>query len=440
MIADRLRKSVLQAAMEGKLTEQLSSDKDITNFVKESELKRVVEKEKYWMIPENWGWIKFSDLVDFKMGKTPERSNLTYWGKDIPWISIADMNGQPLLKKTKESISKEGFKTYFKNKFVPKGTLIMSFKLTVGRVSILDIDALHNEAIISIFPKHSEEIQKKYLFYILPYISNMGDTKDAIKGKTLNSNSISNLLIPVPHLEEQIRIVEKLEKLIPLIDNLDKNEKELKLLEEKFPERIKNAILQSVIRGEYTTNNEILKYEIEESDTIFNIPKTWQIKELNEVATLMTGNSIPVAIKNSKYTKVIEGYSYIATKDVGFDNEITYENGVKIPFDENNFRVTKKGNILLCIEGGSAGKKIGLLDRDVTFGNKLCSFESYGINNEYLFYFIQSSLFQTQFNNSMTGMIGGVGINKIRQFKIPIPPYKEQKEIVDKIRIFFDYI
>ena len=97
----------------------------------------------------------------------------------------------------------------------------MSFKLTIGRVSILDIDAVHNEAIISIFPYiDKDEILKIYLFNILPYITNYGETKNAIKGKTLNSNSINNLILPLPSLAEQKRIVGKLEKILPLCDKL----------------------------------------------------------------------------------------------------------------------------------------------------------------------------------------------------------------------------
>ena len=89
----------------------------------------------------------------------------------------------------------------------PRGSLLMSFKLTVGRTSILDIEAYHNEAIISIYPYIDEEYAlRDFLFYSLPILANMGDSKDAIKGKTLNSKSLNRLLIPLPPLKEQERI------------------------------------------------------------------------------------------------------------------------------------------------------------------------------------------------------------------------------------------
>ena len=91
----------------------------------------------------------------------------------------------------------------------------------MGRVSILGINAVHNEAIVSIFPYvNPNNALRDYLFKLLPFISQYGDSKNAIKGKTLNNDSISNLLIPLPPLAEQQRIVEKLDKLLPLCDAL----------------------------------------------------------------------------------------------------------------------------------------------------------------------------------------------------------------------------
>ena len=97
----------------------------------------------------------------------------------------------------------------------------MSFKLTVGRTSILGIDAYHNEAIISIKTyADKDNITRNYLAVILPIIANSGDSKNAIKGKTLNSTSIYNLLVPLPPLAEQKRIVSKIEELFHEIDKL----------------------------------------------------------------------------------------------------------------------------------------------------------------------------------------------------------------------------
>ena len=164
-------------------------------------------------LPETWAWCRFASIVNYRIGKTPARGESKYWHPaSIPWISISDMKEYGLVQNAKERISEDASKVL--GAIVPKGTLLMSFKLTVGRTAFLDINAFHNEAIISIFPYEAPEVMKQYLFYTLPLLSNMGDSKDAIKGKTLNTTSINNLLIPVPPVAEQEAIINKIKEAV----------------------------------------------------------------------------------------------------------------------------------------------------------------------------------------------------------------------------------
>lgn len=127
-----------------------------------------------------------------------------------------------------------------------------------------------------------------------------------------------------------------------------------------------------------------------------------------------------------------EGFSYIGTKDVSFDGKIDYDNGVKIPF-QNNFRRALKNSVLLCIEGGSAGRKISLTDREVCFGNKLCNFYSESIFNSYIYFYLQSPAFRKNFYDNLSGMIGGVSIKKLNLIPICLPPLAEQERIVERV-------
>ena len=249
-ILDLLKKSILQEAVQGKLVPQIAEEgtarelleqirQEKQKLVEEGKLKKTAltdsiifkgEDNRYYEkidqlckditeeipfeIPENWEWARLSSIVRMTIGKTPPRGEQSYWNNGIyPWVSISDMYEGGITSETKEKVSEYAANNLF-SAISPKGSLLMSFKLTVGRTTILGIDAYHNEAIITIFPYLSNDnIMKMYLFKLLPILSTNGDSKDAIKGKTLNSKSLANLLIPLPPLQEQQRIVAQIERL-----------------------------------------------------------------------------------------------------------------------------------------------------------------------------------------------------------------------------------
>lgn len=222
-------------------------------------------------------------------------------------------------------------------------------------------------------------------------------------------------------------------------------------------QELKNSILQLAVQGKLVPQckddepaseltrqiierrNQIEKKHIKTLSTIseegisFEIPESWILLRIGDFCQVYNGNSINATVKQEKYSKQCGGYSFIATKDLGFDHIIDYDNGIYIPKEETGFKIAIAGSILLCMEGGSAGKKIGILTRNVCFGNKLCCFTPYVIDSQYLYYYLQSPMFFSDFFGSMTGLIGGVGSAKLKNLLCPIPPLAEQKRIVEKI-------
>ena len=172
---------------------------------------------------------------------------------------------------------------------------------------------------------------------------------------------------------------------------------------------------------------------IADEEKPFDIPDSWAWLRLGDFCCIYNGNSINTQEKEQKYAKKCEGYSFIATKDVGFNHIIDYENGIYIPYGMEEFKIAPNGSILMCMEGGSAGRKIGILEQDVCFGNKLCCFTSISVFNKYLYYFLQTPIFFSLFTGLMTGIIGGVGAAKIKSIIMPLPPLAEQERIVAKI-------
>lgn len=236
----KLRELILDLAFQGKISRYENSDqkieKDILKnkinlkknkfheeFYPKFKFSKVIEEpiDEPYALPEYWTWFRLPDVTCYKAGKTPSTKNSSYWTSDSKnkWMSISDLEHMSTIIHSDKYITDKAVEEVFKGEIVPENTLLMSFKLSIGKVSILKTSAFHNEAIISIYP--SEFIDQRYLMYLLPKFSNLGDFKNAIKGNTLNQDSIAQILVPLPLLEEQKRIVAKVDELMQLCDRLE---------------------------------------------------------------------------------------------------------------------------------------------------------------------------------------------------------------------------
>ena len=252
----RLRRFILDLAVRGKLVEQDAGDESALNLLKRIHKERAqllkkgttrktldavetAEDSRMFDIPSSWAWTSLAEIADFSAGRTPSRHDAVFWNTgDYPWISIRDMKAGETLVNTSETISEFAKLKVFGSEPVPAGTMIMSFKLTIGRISRLGIPSFHNEAIISIRP-HLLSLDP-YLFKVLPLFAQSGNSKDAIKGATLNRESLSNIPIALPPLAEQHRIVAKVDELMALCDQLEAAQQE----RERRRDRLAAASLQ----------------------------------------------------------------------------------------------------------------------------------------------------------------------------------------------------
>lgn len=144
------------------------------------------------------------------LGGTPPRDNPECWNGNHLWVKIYDMN-KPEITDTEEKITDKGVSKSSVKK-IPKGTLLFSFKLTVGKVAIAGKDLYTNEAIVGLIPKKDKEKLTKYLYFVLPTIDFTPYAQRATKGSTLNSDSILDIEVPFPNEEKRDKIIEECEK------------------------------------------------------------------------------------------------------------------------------------------------------------------------------------------------------------------------------------
>lgn len=166
-------------------------------------------------LPSGWSTEPFADIADYSIGRTPARANSGYWendGENVPWVAISDMTPHGVIQRTKETISGRALREVFGQRVVPAGTLLMSFKLTIGRVATLGLAAAHNEAIMSIYPK--EGVDQRYLGYYLSNIDYSSHHDRQIKGNTLNKAKIDRIPVVLPPEPEQKAIADVLDLIV----------------------------------------------------------------------------------------------------------------------------------------------------------------------------------------------------------------------------------
>ena len=426
-------------------------------------------------IPDSWEWVRFKDLVDYSMGKTPPRKETEYWSNGtLPWVSIADLVADGTVTATKECVNSFAAENTFKGKISKAGTLLMSFKLTVGKVSILGIDAFHNEAIISIYPfVDPDKITTMFLFATLPLLSQSGDTKSAIKGNTLNSDSLDALLIPLPPIMEQKRIFDKLHKLTkPLLD-YGAAEQKVTELNVNFPERLKKSILQEAVQGKLVSQDPSdepaealleriraekqrlikegkIKKDKHESvifrrdnshyekldglerciddELPFEIPENWCWAQLGSISSYAeTKQKINAANADSDIwgldlEDIEKGGRLIVRKTVGERKAI----GDKTVFSKGDILYSKLRPYLLKI---LVAPECGICTPEIV------PFQMYGgIVSEYIVNFLRSPYVDNLINSITYGVkMPRVGTETMTTLFVPVPPLAEQQRIVQRI-------
>ena len=455
-------------------------------FIATGEIK-CIDEEIPFEIPKGWEWERFGNIVNHSPQVTCE-DNLEVAFMPMALIDAGYRSSYTFEKRYWRNV-KSGF-TKMQKGDIAYAEITPCFQ---NRKSFILGDVPSNIATatteLNVIRIYADTFARWYLLYILKsdFFIKEAKYKGTAGQQRVLSDYVKSKLLPIPPRKEQDRICDKLHEVLPIVDNYDKSQSELNSLNSTIGERLKKTILQEAIQGklvphisEEGTARELLEQIRQEkqklikegklkkfalSDSVifrgddnkyyeqvgkkclditeqipFETPKNWVWTRLSYIANIYTGNSISETEKKSKFTDVIGRY-YIGTKDVDFNNRIIYDNGIAIPKQyEPDFRLAPNNSILMCIEGGSAGRKIAILNQDVCFGNKLCCFSPFVGIGKYMYYYLQSPSFFELFNLNKTGIIGGVSIAKVKEILIPLPPIKEQQRIVAQIEKLFEQL
>ncbi len=368
------------------------------------------------LIPDSWSLKRAKDIAHITRGAILRPvDDPNYFDDKGQWLylNISDVTGgNKYLYDAKLRLSKLGST---RSARVYANNVIITASATIGIPFINKVNVCIHDGFI---PFTKSKLNIEFLFYYL-----MNENIYSALGKSNTQKNIyldeaKNIAFAFPPLTEQIQIATFLDTKTQAID------KKINLLTTKieyYKELRKTIINNAVTKG--LDKNAILK------ESEFNIPTHWHIKRVKDVYKTYTGNSIP---DRGLYEIKENSRFYISTKDIDFDTGlINYDNGTYIQITDKEFKIAYKNSTLICLEGASAGNKIGFTTADICFVNKLCCVRGNEnrINNKYFYYFTLSEAFKQQFFGVLNGMIGGVSMNLLKNFNIVQPPKEEQAEI-----------
>lgn len=471
MNAQDLKNSILQLAVQGKLVEQraeegtarelleqIKLEKD--QLIKDKKIKKskplpeITEEEIPFEIPESWEWVRLGNIIILQSGQDLQPAFYNSEEKGIPYLTGASNieDGNIIINRWTES----------PKAIANQGDLLFTCKGTVGKTTILNLSEVHIARQIMGIRTLGASILYIKLFVESQITYLKSKAKSMIPG--IERNNVLNLCIPVPPLEEQHRIVAKIEEILPYIDKYDKAYTKLEAFNKKFPEDMKKSILQMAMQGklveqraEEGTADELYEQivaekaqlikdgkikkekplpEITEDEIPFEIPSSWKWVRFSEVMDVRDGTH-----DSPKYIET--GIPLVTSKNISgggldFSNVkcISREDADKINERSN----VDTGDILFAMIGSIGNPVIVNKDREFCVKN-VALFKNYDKSKmciEYVYWFLYRAQYIMK-KVASGGVQSFISLRVFRNYLFPLPPLEEQKRIVAKIEELLPY-
>ena len=458
MTPQELKNSILQMAIQGKLVEQrpeegtaeelykqIQAEKQALikagKLKKEKPLLEITEDEIPFEIPESWKWVQFGFLSQLLDGETRR-------GEAHPCLDAKYLRG-----KSEALYLNAG-------KFVYRGEkIILVDGENSGEVFVVPQDGYMGSTFKKLF--YSSAMYEPYVLFFLLY--HKKDYRNNKKGSAiphLNKELFFNMPTPVPPLEEQKRIVAKIEELLPLIERYEKAWSRLEDFNKRFPGDMQKSILQMAIQGklveqrpEEGTGEELYKQIQEEKQTLlkagkikkekplpeiaedeipFEIPESWKWVRLPEIGELNRGRS-QHRPRNAPELFVGGIYPFVQTGDVAqTDYHITQWKSMYNAEGLAQSRLWPKGTLCLTIAANIGD--VAILDFDACFPDSVVGFNSYAPIDSNLFVMYGLMSYKNHLDElSRSTAQKNINIDILSKVAFPLPPLAEQKRIVARL-------
>ena len=511
MNGKQLKNSILQWAIQGKLVPQDPNDEPASvlldkirqekeRLIKEKKIKRdknasiiyrgednsyyekmlatgevkCIDEEIPFEIPKGWEWCRLNDLALYRKG--PFGSSLTksmFVAKSNQSVKVYEQKNaiQKNFRLGDYYISKEKFEA-MQSFIVKPNDIIVSCAGTIGETYLLPLDApvgIINQALmrVTLFDLSMAEYWQMYFAYMLLNEAQMKGAGSAIKNIP-PFEYLKAVLVPVPPLSEQTRLVERYNLLLSLIAKYESEADKLSCLNLNIYDKLKKSVLQEAIQGKLVpqiasegTAQELLEQIKEEklklvkegklkksalNDSVifrgddnkycekigksvqcideeipFEIPESWVWVRLENCISLLSGRDL----EPSQYNDNKRGFPYI-TGASNFKNGTLYVNR----WTNSPITIATKGSLLLTCKGTIGAMAINNIGA-IHIARQVMAIEAYLINLQYIRYYLQFNI--NALEKNANSMIPGISRNTILKMLFPLPPLAEQKRIVEKV-------
>lgn len=363
-----------------------------------------------------WQTKKLGELCEIELGRTPARANSAFWDKkretENVWLSIADLlrAEDNIVIDSKEYVSDKGAAIC---KLVPKGTLLVSFKLTLGRLAFAGRDLFTNEAIAALTIFNERELSKEFLFYFLHFFDwvKAAENDVKLKGMTLNKAKLKEMEVRFPTSRpEQQRLVAILDEAFAGIATAKANaEKNIQNARALFESHLQSVFTQ---RGEGWVERRVEEW----CDSIMDC--------VNKTAPVVEG---PTPFKMIRTTNVRNGCVDVSA--VRYVTEETYKVWTRR-------QIPQRGDVILTREAPMGEVGMLLTDDNVFLGQRLVSYRANSklLDNRFLLFALQSGDLQGQIHAKASGStVQHMRVPDTKNLLLAAPPIQRQQEIVAQL-------